>query len=173
MIILAIDPSGSFKHGSGTTGWSIIDSESLKIISLGSIKAKNFETREEYFNTHADLLKNREYDLIILEAFVLYESSAKTMINQELETSELIGLIKYLADIYEKEIVTQRAVEISTITKKPNILLSTINETFEQISIKTNKRKAKSYYFYERLLSSHILDSIRHTVYYTLRKRAK
>ena len=49
MKILAIDPSGNFTEGKGTTGWSLLD-ENMKILACGQILANNYKCKEAYWD---------------------------------------------------------------------------------------------------------------------------
>lgn len=166
MIVLAIDPSGSFKHGSGTTGWCVIEMETNRIISLGNIKAKDFKTREEYFNQHKTILKSHTFDVLVIENFILYQSTASSLFNQELETSELIGFICGMAEELSKKIVRQNAQVIKTVLKKNNILLSLANQKGEQLELRSNKADRVQWYYNQKRISNHIVDSLRHGFYY-------
>ena len=168
MKVLAIDPSGSFKHGSGTTGWCIVEKENKKIIELGNIKAKDYKTREDYFNAHKRLF-DYEFDILVIENFILYQSTASSLFNQELETSELIGLICGVAQEHHKKIVRQKAAVVKPILKKNSILLSLINQKTKQIELRTSAKDRVQWYLIKEKpirLSNHIMDSIRHAFYY-------
>lgn len=96
MRILAIDPSGSFNEGKGQTGWVI--TENNKVVSFGLLKAVDFNSKEEYWKAHTDLiqeefLKSPEIHLVI-ENYRLYSHKASSQINSEMETVRLIGYLE-------------------------------------------------------------------------------
>jgi hypothetical protein len=166
MRVLAIDPSGSFKHGSGTSGWCVVDKETGKIIGLGNIKAKDFETREKYFNKHKQIAQLYIHDVLVIENFILYQSTASSLFNQELETSELIGFICGFEEEKGKKVIRQKAQLIKTVLKKNNILLELVNQTEEKLTFKTSKSDRVQWYFEGVRISNHIVDAIRHAYYY-------
>ncbi|NCU41499.1 MAG: hypothetical protein EOM19_02105 [Candidatus Moranbacteria bacterium] len=166
MIVLAIDPSGSFKYGSGTSGWCVVDGETKEIVALGNIKAKDFKTREEYFDDHKRIATKYKHDVLVIENFILYKNTASSMFNQELETSELIGVICDFEKEKKRKIVRQNAQQIKTILKKNHILLSIINEREKRLTFRTGKKDRVQWFFEEKRISNHIVDAIRHAFYY-------
>jgi len=98
--ILSMDPSGSFHEGKGTTGLAVMDAVTNKFIYVGFISAHKYECQEEYFNAHltwiAECMKRYKDDCILsIEDYILYSSNARSHINSHMETSQLIGLIKW------------------------------------------------------------------------------
>jgi hypothetical protein len=166
MRVLAIDPSGSFKHGSGTSGWCVVDDKTGKIVGLGNIKAKNYESREKYFNAHKSLINMYTHDILVIENFILYQSTASSLYNQELETSELIGVICSLEEEQGKKIVRQKAQQIKSVLKKNKVLLALVNQTEEKLTFKTTKLDRVQWFFEDVRVSNHIVDAIRHAYYY-------
>jgi hypothetical protein len=167
MKIIALDPSGSFNFGNGTTGWCIIEKETEEILETGMIKAKDFETKEEYFKETLNLIKNKNCQILIIENFILYEKKAATLFNQELETSELIGYLYMSAQENGiLQVVKQNAILIKTRLKEENVFLGLVNRKQEQIYFKKNKKGASQWYWKNKRISKHILDSIKHAFYY-------
>lgn len=173
MLILAFDPSGSFKYGSGTSGWCFVNSSNNQIIDLGNIKAKKYKTRKEYFEEHINILKKWSIDVLVVENFILYKSSANSMLNQELETSELIGYICGVAEEMNIKIVRQNAQVIKTILKKNNVLQDIINKINKQIEFKTKKTDRVQWYFRGTRISNHIVDALRHAYFYITKEKQK
>lgn len=97
--VLAIDPSGNFIEGKGTTGWVVMNYKQ-KLIALGQIAAKNFTTPEKYWNAHLDLIQ-RNYEhygnnlIVVIEDYRLYAERAKNQTNSQMETCRLIGLLQW------------------------------------------------------------------------------
>ena len=54
--VLALDPSGAFKEGLGTTGWCLFDQHTDKIVKFGFIYAGNFATQFKYWDEHIQLI---------------------------------------------------------------------------------------------------------------------
>jgi hypothetical protein len=172
MNILSLDPSGSFKYGSGTTGWCIVNLETEKILEIGKIEAKNFKTKEEYFAEHIKLL-DKEINIVIIENFILYQHTAQNFINQELETSELIGYIDGKATERNLNVVRQNAQLIKTALKKTNVLLKITNRKQFQLTFKTSKKDSVQWYFNNKRIKGHIVDAIRHAFYYINQSKEK
>lgn len=171
MIILAVDPSGSYQYGSGTTGWCLVEQETEKIIRLGQIKAKDFKTKDEYIEKHKELLEFK-FDTLVIENFILYPSSASSLYNQELETSEIVGIMDSLAKSLNKKVVRQRALNIKSALKKPEILMNIANKKQKQLLAEMISGRIYWTFDYKRI-SGHIVDSIRHAFYYINEQKKK
>ena len=152
--ILAIDPSGNFNEGKGTTGWSLI-SENKKIISCGQILAKNFENKFDYWSEVVSLIQHLQADIVVIEDFLLYEDKCKVQINSRFETPKLIGLLEMFCYEQNKPYFLQRAVDVKK-RWTDDIL---VNKGYIQ---KINNR----YYAGGVLISDHIRDSIRHGIHF-------
>ena len=172
MIILALDPSGSYKYGSGTTGWCVVRSETKGLILTGNIKAKNFDSKEDYVKEHVALF-NIKPDVLVIENFILYRGTAPSLYNQELETSELIGYVCGKAEERGIEVVRQNAQLIKTALYKHKILLNIVNQEREQLIFKKTKKDRTQWFFEDKRISNHIVDSIRHAFYYVTREEQK
>lgn len=155
--VLAIDPSGSYKEGLGTTGWCLYDIETDKICKFGFIYAGNYTCQFQYWNAHIDLIDSLAgfKPDIVIEDYLLYGERADNQINSRLETPQLLGIIKY--ETYKRGlfIYIQTALQVKT-RWNDNIL--------EHKGYIT--KKGSSYYIGETLLSDHIRDSIRHAIHY-------
>lgn len=163
MRLLALDPSGSFKEGKGQTGWVVMNDN--KIESFGQLKAKDYDTRYQYWASHTSLMLIRKPDEVVIEEFRLYGSKAKAQINSEMETSKLIGYLEMELYSHNLPYKTQQAshakqrytddimIRKGYITKDDNnrIYINGVN------------------------VSGHIVDALRHALYYKLiqRKRKK
>ena len=96
VLIVALDPSGNFKEGNGTTGICTLKEEHA---TVHDIHAGHFKTAEEYWNAHIDylelaLMTFHEME-VVMEGYRLYGHKSATQINSTLETPQLIGVIKY------------------------------------------------------------------------------
>ena len=58
--ILAIDPSGSYNEGKGTTGWCILDAKRRDVSAVGALSAKDYESIQEYWKAHTDLMESMQ-----------------------------------------------------------------------------------------------------------------
>ncbi len=154
MKILAIDPSGNFNEGKGTTGWALI-SDNKEIISCGQILAKNFNSKFEYWESIIKLIKNLEPNHLVIEDFLLYEDKSKVQINSRFETPKLIGLLEFYCYKTNRTYTLQRAVDVKK-RWNDDIL---VNKGYVQ---KVNNR----YFVCGVLTSDHIRDAIRHGIHY-------
>lgn len=96
---IGIDPSGAFKEGKGTTGWCVLDNKRNVIIQIGTIAAKHYDTYHAYWDAHVQLLSSlvEQYGSSIavsMEDYILYRSHAMAQVNSQLETVQLIGILK-------------------------------------------------------------------------------
>lgn len=161
--ILALDPSGSFHEGKGTTGWCILEEASQKITSTGNISALSYDYMEAYWQAHTTLLSqtNKKYQnrlIVVIENFLLYNHKAKAQVNSELETSKLLGVLQYYCWIHKIPYAMQNASEVKNrwndkilhykqyLTKHKNKLV-----------VPHNKEK----------IDRHCKDAIRHAVHYS------
>lgn len=161
MKILAIDPSGNFTEGKGTTGWSLLD-ETITILACGQLLASNYNSKEDYWRSVISLIKHLQPDRLVIEDFLLYASKSSNQINSRFETPKLIGIIEMYA--YENNITIklQRAIDVK-------------NRWTDEILLHNNiiNKVGNRYYAGGVLVSEHIRDSIRHGVHYikyTLKK---
>lgn len=160
MRVLAIDPSGSFDEGKGTTGWSIIeDAPLVHVVMCGEIKAVAFKTAEAYWEAHCEILlqlyRTQHVEAVVMEAYVLYESTARAQINSSFETSQLIGVIKHLCAMQGIPCHTQRAVDVKR--RWANEILA-YKEIIQPVG--------KGFHINGHRVSGHIIDSVRHGVHY-------
>jgi hypothetical protein len=92
MKVIALDPSGNFKEGKGTTGICIMEDGVPK--RLDHVEAKDFKTTMDYWDFIITVLIIEKPDHIVMEGYRLYNHkgmSAKTQANSDLETPQLIG----------------------------------------------------------------------------------
>lgn len=153
MKILAIDPSGNFNEGKGTTGWSLF--EGTNIIACGQILADSFNKKEFYWNAIVELILTLKPDQLVVEDFLLYSHKSKNQINSRFETPKLIGIIEFICFKNNMPIHLQRAVDVKS-RWTDEILVR------KSIITKINNR----YYAGGVMISEHIRDSIRHGMHY-------
>ena len=175
LTILGLDPSGTYKYGSGTTGYSVVSTHlnKIKIIEMETIRAKNFLTKEEYYKAHIELIKKHKPNLIICENFILYAHSMRALSNQEMETSELIGYLEGKANEMNIEFIRQNAQLIKgLLTTKPDVFKNMVSESSgnKDLDYKINKSGSLLWTFKEKRVVSHSLDSLRHVIYYLARR---
>lgn len=116
-MIISLDPSGNHHEGNGTTGIAIAELFD-KPISVGEIKANDYDTPEAYWNAHLALFKEYEFHSahgemeMVMEGYRLYGHKADTQTNSILETPMLIGVIRHWCFVNEVPLKIQYAVEV-------------------------------------------------------------
>lgn len=114
--ILALDPSGSFYEGKGTTGYCLFDVQKNEFIICGSIFAKNYNCMEEYWDAIVKLIIDtcRTYDktYLVCEDYLLYSTKLQDQINSRMETPKLIGVIQHMCWKLQIPYYMQTAAEV-------------------------------------------------------------
>lgn len=97
--ILALDPSGNYTEGKGTTGWCLFDAEQNKIITTGFLEADKSEGFESYWDWHLGIIDHAERNsdslMVVIEDYVLYAHKSNAQINSKMETPKLIGVLQH------------------------------------------------------------------------------
>lgn len=98
---MALDPSGSFTEGKGTTGWCFFDIRNDKVIRAGAISAVDYTMMEGYWDAHIKLINKyanqyKNQILILMEDYILYANKSDAQINSRMETCKLLGLLQHL-----------------------------------------------------------------------------
>jgi hypothetical protein len=155
MRIIGVDPSGAYNEGKGTTGICVLDEG--KPIQFLDVAAQDYGTRLDYWNgvlhSIGELLEPG--DVISMEDYVLYSSSAKAQINSEMETSKLIGAIELWA---HNEGITLYKRNASQVKKRwSNEILE-----FKKLIKLTNGRV---FTLEGTPINRHCLDALRHAVH--------
>ena len=113
---LGIDPSGAFKEGSGTTGWCVLDNKTNKLLKVGTVAAKDYSTYHDYWDAHIKLIKqlNKKYSnmAVSIEDYILYKNHAMSQVNSQLETVQLLGIIKHFCWSYAIDYYIRPAVAV-------------------------------------------------------------
>lgn len=116
-MILAIDPSGNFEEGKGTTGYIVLD-PSKGIREQGTLRAKDYDTNIEYWAAHSTLiyevLMSYKNCVVVIEDFILYPHKAKAQSYSKLETCRLLGAIQVFCFSKGIPLEFQRAVDVKT-----------------------------------------------------------
>lgn len=159
--ILALDPSGNFDEGKGTTGWCIFDVAKNTIIETSTISAKDYDSPESYWQQHIAVidafLHNNPKGYIVMEDYLLYESKAGCQVNSRFETPQLIGVIKHHCYMRNYVLKLQRAVDVKNRWSNPILVhKGYIREHGRGYIAPAAKIK----------INRHQLDSIRHAVHF-------
>lgn len=161
--VLAIDVSGNFKEGKGTSGLCFM--EDGEPIRLDEIKATDFDRAEKYWQEHVLNIIKSNPDVVVMEGYRLYNHkgmAASTQANSELETPQLIGVIKYVCHERNIPLVIQFASEIKSRWSE-DVLVSS------GILAKTSSM----YYFNGKRTSTHKRDALKHALHYWRYKHGK
>ena len=155
--VLAIDPSGNYQEGLGTTGWCLLDVVTNKVCKFGSIYAGNYSCQFQYWDAHVQLIDSVSgyHPDVVIEDYLLYSNRAEAQTNSRLETPQLIGIIKY--ETYKRGLFVYIQTAMQVKTRWDNQLLAKKG----YISMTGNRC-----YIGDVLISDHIQDSIRHAVHY-------
>lgn len=156
--VLALDPSGSYQEGLGTTGWCLFDIETNKIAKFGYIYAGDYDCQFKYWHAHVkliDSLAGYKPDVVI-EDYLLYGNRAMNQINSRLETPQLLGIIKYECYMRGLFIYIQTALQVKK--RWPDNVL--VHKGYIH-------KDGKGYSICDIPLSDHVRDSIRHAVHYS------
>ena len=159
--ILAIDPSGNFEEGKGTTGMCIFDCKNMAIFYLQNIAAKDYNSKEDYWKAHTDFIKvftkRAGKCIIVIEDFTLDPRRAMQQSHSKMETPKLIGILQLFCKENNIPYKMQRPVEVK------NRWADHILE-FKKYIIKRNRMH---YYNYsDKPISRHCKDAIRHAVHF-------
>lgn len=159
--ILAIDPSGNYEEGKGTTGTCVLDCTFRKIIALKNISAKDFSSKEDYWQAHLDFIKQiyKTFPevVVVMEDFTLDPRRAMQQSHSKMETPKLIGIIQHFCRQNNIPYTMQRAVEVKT--RWADHILE-----YKNFIVKKNRM----YYMLDSTvpMSRHCKDAIRHAVHY-------
>lgn len=160
---MGIDPSGAYKEGKGTTGWCILDNRTNKLLRVGTISAKNYTSAEEFWHAHIEAIAKmrRHYKslAISLEDYILYKSSAMAQVNSQLETVQLIGIIKHYCYYNDLEIFIRPAVAVKKRWSDDILLFKGIIEKIGARYIVPDSKQT---------ICEHERDSIRHAVHFNI-----
>lgn len=161
-VVMALDPSGNFTEGKGTTGWCV--SNNGYIFAAGQIYAAEYNNQMEYWDAVmtkiAYYYEQFEDDFqIVCEDYRLYASASEAQINSNLETPQLIGAIKYMCHISDIKITMQMAAEVKQ-RWSDEVLYNKklINKIGRDIVMGNLK------------LSNHSLDAVRHCMHFNIFK---
>ena len=159
--ILAIDPSGNFEEGKGTTGTCLFNCMSNKIEFTHDIRASAYASKEDYWQAHLDYIARihleRPETIIVIEDFTLDPRRALQQSHSKMETPKLIGILQLYCQQNNIPYKMQRAVEVK------NRWADHILEFKGYIS-KINRM----HYIpgEDKPMSRHCKDAIRHAVHY-------
>ncbi len=166
-MLLALDPSGAFNEGKGTTGFCFCNAETKNIVHAGSVAAAVYCKQEEYWDACLKLIlhynKQCEGDfIVVMEDYMLYADKCETQINSRMETPKLIGIIQYMC--YRKKIPLRMQTASEVKQRWHNGIL--IHEGVLE-------KRGRKLFSGEFEVDRHAIDAIRHAMHYITFKRKK
>lgn len=153
MKVLAIDVSGNFKEGKGTSGFCLLEDGEPE--SLVDLQAKVFASAEAYWNAHLKFIRYFKPKAIVMEGYRLYNHKgmkASSQANSELETPQLIGVIKHYCWENDIDLHIQYAAEVKSRWSDKVLVAKGVLE-------EGNKFKGKA-------TNNHKRDALRHALHY-------
>lgn len=169
-IILALDPSGSFYEGKGTTGWCVLDALRMKFITCGSIFAKHYVSAEEYWDEILKLIREVSDNypgqvIVVCEDYLLYATKLKDQINSRMETPKLIGVIQHYCYIKHIPYYMQTAAEVKKRWTDEILMFKKYIKPYRK-GYRPTTGITDTYTY-------HSLDAIRHAVHYATFKNKR
>jgi hypothetical protein len=164
MKLLALDPSGNHgREGMGTTGICVM--EDGVPVELRHISAKDFGSEVDYWSAHVSFINKIAPDHIVFEGYKLYNHkgmAAKTQANSELQTPQLIGVLKYAASLRFIPYTVQFASDVKTRWSEDVLVRLGILE-----------QKGNKYYFNGKSTVTHHRDALKHALHWDRYKKEK
>jgi hypothetical protein len=166
MKLIALDPSGNWgKEGMGVTGICIMEDGVVK--ELTDIKAKDYPSEVEYWMAHVEFIFKNKPDQICFEGYKLYHHkgmAAKTQANSELQTSQLIGILKYTCHVMKIPYTVTFASEVKTRWSE---------DVLVRLGILTTNENKSRLFFNGELTSTHRRDALKHALHWDRYKKEK
>lgn len=158
--ILAIDPSGNWFEGKGTTGFCFMKPTKQEF-EFDSITASDYQCQDAYWSAHLDIIEKWRKKcgtsfIVVMEDYILYANKAESQINSHLETPKLIGVIQHYC--YQKRIPLYMEPACAVKSRWSNVIL----EHRGYIKRTGNSYKTSN----GVLINRHCLDALRHAVHF-------
>ena len=157
--IIAIDPSGAFHEGKGTTGMCIWNAIDGFVQEVAYISARQYDMDIDYWQAHlsklAEWRKTYPKSRVVIEDYFIYGQKAELHTNSRMETCQLIGILKYYCAIHRIPYRMQAAAEVKRRWSDEILMHKGVIQ--KRGRLLTDKRKHH--------LNRHILDAIRHAVH--------
>lgn len=159
MMVVAIDPSGSFNEGKGKTGIAVCDDIFLPINPIvRSIEAKDYPTRHAYWNAILNYVLAVRPDVVVIESFVTRANGF--LIGKMPETPMFIGVLVWELEKFGIPYVFQSPSQAKTRFKDDYLGKYLLDYEVHDTS------RGKLYYLNGKLTNDHIRDAIKHLLYY-------
>lgn len=161
-VILAFDPSGNYYEGKGTTGWCLANDG--YVFAAGQIYAAEYRSQMEYWTAVVNKIKTEKDKLnpddkfeVVCEDYRLYASESNAQINSNLETPQLIGVIKWCCNLLNIPLALQMAAEVKNRWS---------NEVLERKGLIHKEAYNSCYYMGSIKIEHHAMDAVRHCLHY-------
>ena len=154
--ILSFDPSGNFSEGKGTTGICYMEEGEPK--ALYEIRAKNYNIAEQYWLAHTQMINHFSPDQVVIEGYRLYNHkgmAASTQANSDLETPQLIGVLRLHCYKENIPLAVQYAAEVKSRWKESVMVAKGILV-----------EKSNRLYFNGKQTSTHKRDALKHALHF-------
>lgn len=160
-MIIALDPSGNWNEGKGTTGICEMFNNG-EVVGVYEVKADEFSSPESYWHAHIDYLDDWNFKQpgeleVIMEGFRLYATKKSEQVNSQFETPQLIGVIRHWCFINNVPLKITYAVEVKN-RWSDDVLIRK-----GYIYKKGNRRYLTAT---DQLLNNHKTDALRHALHY-------
>lgn len=152
MRILALDPSGNWSEGKGITGWALFKRGEL--FKFGDVRAKEYSKAEHYWAEVCGLVDRFDPHVVVYETYALQSGKAMEQSWSQMETPQLIGLLRWWCWV--------RCVP--AVGQPPSIKARFSDSVLERLGI--IERTPSGYKCMEGRTNDHIRDAIRHGMYY-------
>lgn len=157
--VLAIDPSGDFTKGKGTTGICYLCVHN-SFVETFEIKATDFSEKLAYWNAVINVIAGYKAiynkDLaVVVEDYILYAEKAENQVHSLLETPRIIGVIEWYC--YINDIPCY--LEFASMVKKRWTLAILAHKGYLT-------KSGRSYLLNGQVCSDHRIDALRHAVHY-------
>lgn len=161
-MIIAIDVSGNWNEGKGTTGLCYADKNG-KLLTVNQISATDYKSPEAYWNAHLMEIKENSVWIndpleVVMEGFRLYSHKKNEQVNSQFETPQVIGVIRHWCYANGVPLKIQFASEVKTRWSDKVLEAKGIIEVKNKIATRR--------YFNGQLLNNHKTDAIRHMMHY-------
>lgn len=151
-VVLAVDPSGNWLEGRGTTGFVVL--EDGEVADFGALDAKKYRSQMDYWHAHVELLEQYRPTVLAMEDYRLYQHKSLEQSGSTMETPQLIGILKYEA--------WKRMLKIWT---NPASNKQRFNDEI-LVRMGILEKKGRRFYLQGRLVNEHTRDALRHGLYY-------
>lgn len=155
-MIIALDPSGNWNEGKGTTGICYM-SDQGKPIEVDEIHAGNFSSPESYWTAHTLCLEGHSFAEVVMEGFRLYATKKNEQVNSQFETPQLIGVIRHHCFINHIPLKITYAVEVK---------LRWSDDVLERKGYIYKKNGRRYLTATDQQLNNHKTDALRHALHY-------